>query len=125
MKETGYWTWFIISGLITFFILGLHMLIVHLDGMLGIFSHADGGAVVWENVIQRSRSQFFSIAYIILLGAALYHGFYGLRTILLELGIGKQAQQRLTKFLWLTGILLFLVGTYVSLAVRTMEAPIL
>ena len=36
----------------------------------------------------RATSVFFTVTYVLLLGAALYHGFYGLRNILLELNPG-------------------------------------
>ena len=50
MRETGYWLWFIISGFIVFVLLGLHMMVMHLDGLLGIFNPAGGAAIAWENV---------------------------------------------------------------------------
>ena len=93
MRETAYWIWFLIAGLVIFVLGGLHMAVVHLSGIVGIFNPAGAEAVAWENVAFRSHSAFFMTAYILLLAAVLYHGFYGLRTIVFELGIGKACQR--------------------------------
>ena len=124
MNKSGSWILFIISAVVILVLLGLHMMIVHLDGILGIFSPAGGSALAWENVIQRSQSNFFTVTYIILLAAALYHGFYGLRTIIFELGPRKQVEKVWTAFFWIAGIFLFIVGTSAAIAVRTVEAAL-
>ena len=33
MRETRYWTWHMLAGVVIFFLLGLHMLIMHLGGV--------------------------------------------------------------------------------------------
>lgn len=124
MNKSGSWILFIIAAVVILVLLGLHMVIVHLDGIFGIFSPAGGSALAWENVIQRSQSNFFTVTYIILLAAALYHGFYGLRTIIFELGPRKQVEKAWTTFFWIVGIFLFIVGTSAAIAVRTVEAAL-
>ncbi|HPD61599.1 MAG TPA: hypothetical protein PKV48_07575 [Thermodesulfobacteriota bacterium] len=121
MRETAYWTWFIIAGLVLFCLVGLHMMIMHLDGLLGIFNPTGTESVAWENVVLRSTSLFFTITYIIMLAAALYHGFYGLRTILFELGLNKTTQGFITVFFWVIGSGLFIFGTYAALAAKAMK----
>lgn len=121
-SEVEYWTWFIIAGIVVFILLGLHMMIIHMDGLLGIFNPAGGSALDWKNVIHRSHSVFFTITYVILLGAALYHGFYGLRTILFELGCKKGIQSLITIAVWVIGIALFCVGLYANIAIHTVKA---
>lgn len=121
MRETVYWTWFIIAGIALICLLGLHMIIMHLDGLLGIFNPAGTNSVDWKNVIFRSKTIFFTVTYIIMLGAALYHGFYGLRTILIELGFGDKINRLVTMALWLLGIFLFIIGTCSNIAVKIME----
>ncbi len=37
---------------------------------------------------------FFTVSYMVLLGAALFHGLYGLRNILFELGPGAGREER-------------------------------
>jgi len=121
MRETAYWTWFIIAGIVLFFLLGLHMMIMHLDGLLGIFNPAGTVSVEWKNVVFRNKSLFFTITYIIMLAAALYHGFYGFRTILFELGLKKATQRLITVFFWIVGIGLFVFGAYAALAAKAMK----
>ena len=58
------------------------------------------------------------MTYIVLLGAVLYHGFYGLRTILMELGLQKTTQRKLTASLWVIGIILFVIGTLAAAAAK-------
>ncbi|HOG16407.1 MAG: Succinate dehydrogenase/Fumarate reductase transmembrane subunit [Syntrophaceae bacterium PtaU1.Bin231] len=124
MRETAYWIWFVIAGLVIFVLGGLHMAVVHLSGIVGIFNPAGAEAVAWENVAFRSHSTFFMIAYILLLAAVLYHGFYGLRTIVFELGIGKACQRSLTVALWIVGVVLFIVGAYAAIAAKTLGAAL-
>jgi succinate dehydrogenase hydrophobic anchor subunit len=121
MRETNSWTWFIIAGIVIFVLGGLHMMTVHMNAILGgIFNPAPGHAVAWENVSWRGKNLFFTVTYIFLLAAVLYHGFYGLRTIVFELGPSRGAQRFITKFLWCVGIVLFVIGTYVAIAARSL-----
>ena len=121
MKETAYWIWFIIAGIVLFCLVGLHMMIMHLNGLVGIFNPAGTVSTAWENVMFRNQSLFFTVTYIMMLAAALYHGLYGLRTILLELGLRKAAQHLVTVFFWIVGIGLFIFGTYAALAAKAMK----
>jgi succinate dehydrogenase hydrophobic anchor subunit len=118
MRETSGWIWFIIAGIVIFILGGLHMMTVHLNAILGIFNPASGDAVDWENVSWRGRNLFFTVTYIFLLAAVLYHGFFGLRTILFELGPARGRQRFITRFLWCAGIVLFVIGTYAAIAAR-------
>jgi succinate dehydrogenase/fumarate reductase cytochrome b subunit len=125
MNKSGPWILFIVAAVVVFVFLGLHMMIVHLDTLLGgMFSSGPGKALAWDSVIARSQSNFFTVTYIILLAAALYHGFYGLRTIIFEFGARKEAEGYWTTFLWIVGIVLFIVGTVAAIAVRTVETAL-
>ena len=110
IRETTKWTWHVVAGLVILVFGGLHMLITHLDDVLGWFNPADGSAVLWENVIHRGQFAFFNVTYVILLAAALYHGFYGLKTILFELNPSQGTQRAITGLLWTVGIVLFGIG---------------
>lgn len=127
MRETvvvrgpGYWTWFIIAAVYILIFLGLHMMVMHWDQLLGIFNPAGGEAVAWKNVIYRGQSLFFTITYVILLGAALYHSFYGFRTMVFELGIRKGPQVFWTALLWVVGIILFIIGTSATIVTQTLK----
>jgi succinate dehydrogenase hydrophobic anchor subunit len=58
------------------------------------------------------------VSYIVLLGAALFHGLYGLRNILFELGPGPGIKRALTALLLLMGVGLFGYGAWAAWAVR-------
>jgi succinate dehydrogenase/fumarate reductase cytochrome b subunit len=120
MRETAGWIWFFIAGIVIFILGGLHMTTVHLNAIFGIFNPAAGDAVAWENVSWRSGNFFFIVTYIFLLAAVLYHGFYGLRTIIFELGPSRRGQRLITNFLWCAGIVLFVVGTYAAIVARSL-----
>src|SRR5664280_3177865 len=88
MRDRTLWTLHIGAGAVILVFLGLHMAIMHLDATLGIFSTAGAKPVDWASVVLRMKSLFFAVTYVVLVGAALYHGLYGLRNILLELNPG-------------------------------------
>mgnify|MGYP001823660378 CR=1 FL=1 len=114
MRDQKLWTWHLMAGLVILVLLGLHMGIMHLDALLGIFNPADGHAIDWENVSARARSLGFAVSYILLLGAALFHGFYGLRNILFELGLEPAARRLASRSLLVLGIILFIFGTWAA-----------
>ena len=117
MKDQGMWTWHIGAGVVILVFLGLHMAIMHLDNALGlIFSPAGGHPIDWANVVARAQSSFFSVTYVVLLGAALFHGFYGTRNILFELGPSQSVKTAVNWLFLLAGIVLFVVGTWAAWA---------
>ena len=121
MRETASWTWFFIAGIVMFILLGLHMIVMHLPGVMLVFNPEGPDPVLWNNVVARSRNAFFTLTYIILLAAALYHGFYGLRTIISEFGMTREAIKAMDKVLWIVGIVLFVIGTYAAIAARALK----
>lgn len=117
MKDQGMWTWHIGTGVVILVFLGLHMAIMHLDAALGlIFSPAGGHPIDWGNVVARAQSSFFTVTYVVLLGAALFHGFYGTRNIIFELGPPQGVKTAVNWLFVLTGIVLFVVGTWAAWA---------
>ena len=115
MRDRSLWTWHIVAGLVILVFLGLHMAIMHLDETLGIFNPAGVHPVDWASVVLRMKSMFFAVTYVVLLGAALYHGLYGLRNILLELRPATGLVATLNVVLVLGGLALFVFGAYVAL----------
>ncbi|MBN1336560.1 MAG: hypothetical protein JXB39_11435 [Deltaproteobacteria bacterium] len=111
MKETRNWTWHIVAGAFIFVFLGLHMIVMHLDDVVGLFT-SGVGATDWESVLGRSRMSFFAVTYVLLLGAALYHGLFGLRSILFESNVGRAWQKAINVLFWLGGLCLFAVGVF-------------
>ena len=54
-------------------------------------------------MVARARMGFFTVSYIVLLGAALFHGLYGLRNILFELGPARGVKSALNVALTVGG----------------------
>lgn len=118
MRETKYWTWHMTAGVVILFLLGLHMLIMHLGGIVPLFAPHGGEAVSRENSLFRDGRLFFTVTYILLLGVALYHGLYGLRTILFELTLKPATEKAITFVLLVAGLGLFGLGTWAAITVH-------
>ncbi len=114
MRDQKLWTWHLAAGAIILFLLGLHMAIMHLDALLGIFNPAGGHPIDWANVVARGQSMAFTLTYVLLLGAALFHGLYGLRNILFELDPAPPLKKALSWVLILVGVGLFIFGTWAA-----------
>lgn len=114
MRDQKLWTWHLAAGVIILFLLGLHMAIMHLDALLGIFNPAGGHPIDWANVVARGQSLAFTVIYILLLGTALFHGLYGLRNILFELDPAPPLKKALSWVLILVGVGLFIFGTWAA-----------
>ncbi len=117
MNGTKYWTWHMTAGVVILFLLGLHMCIMHI-GITGtafsINPHEE--AIAKVNSLFRDGQLFFTITYILLLGVALYHGLYGLRTILFELTLQPAVEKFITVVLLVVGIGLFGLGAWAAVA---------
>jgi len=123
MRETKYWTWHMTAGVVILFLLGLHMCIMHLGGITHLFAPKGGEAISRENSVYRDGRLFITVTYILLLGVALYHGLYGLRTILFELTLKPGVEKAVTFFLVLIGLGLFSLGTWAALAAHANALP--
>ena len=113
MRDRTLWTWHIGAGVVILVLLGLHMAIMHLAQTLGI---SGAEPTEWESVAARAGSLFFTVTYVLLLGAALYHGFYGFRNILLELNPGPGIRRVINVGLTVVGLGLFAFGSWAALA---------
>ncbi len=120
MKDSKLWTLHLFAGIVIIFLLGLHMLIMHLDDIIGILNPAGGSAIEWKNVYERAKMVSFVFIYIILLGAALYHGFYGLNKIIGETNIKDKLRSFVGYLILIVGILLFIIGAYGAIASNIM-----
>jgi succinate dehydrogenase / fumarate reductase membrane anchor subunit len=118
MSETKYWTWHMASGVVILFLLGLHMLIMHVGGITHLYVPYGGEAVSKVNSLARDGKLFFTVTYVLLLAVALYHGLYGLRTILFELTLKPAMEKAITVVLLVMGIGLFGLGTWAAIAVH-------
>jgi succinate dehydrogenase hydrophobic anchor subunit len=117
MRDQHLWTWHMGAAAVILILLGLHMTVMHLESVIRIFNPAEGQLPVdWANVVERSKSAFFMVTYIVLLGAALYHGLYGLRNIIEELNPARSLRTAVNTVLLIGGIGLFAVGTWAAWA---------
>lgn len=116
MRDQRLWTWHIGAGAVILVLLGLHMTIMHLDAIVRVFNPQPGEPIEWANVVARGKSAFFLVTYILLLGVALFHGFYGLRNILFELNPGASTKKALNGILVVAGVALFAIGTWAAWA---------
>jgi len=124
MRDAKLWTWHVLAGVVILVFLGLHMAIMHMDAILGIFNPAGGHPVDWGNVVERGKSVFFTVTYVILLGAALFHGLYGLRNILLELNPPDWLGKAIGIVLLLVGLGFFALGAWAAVAAHTLATSL-
>ena len=116
MRDQRLWTWHVAAGVVILVFLGLHMATMHLDAVLGVFNRPGTEAVDWTNVAARASRAFYLVTYVVLLGAALFHGLYGLRNVLLELDPGAGVKRALSVVLVVVGAGLFGLGTWAAWA---------
>jgi len=115
MRESRLWFWHILSAIV------MHMGTMHLGAILTSIGIGSRDPVQSAEVFHRSQQLVYMITYILLLGAALFHGLYGLRSMLFELSLSKGMEKAIGSVCALAGIVLFIYGTYV--AVRVFQMP--
>jgi len=120
-RERSLWTWHLAAGAVIAVLLGTHMTVMHLDQLVGAFNPHGGHPVDWANVVARGKEAGFTASYLLLLGAALFHGLYGLRGILLELDPPAGARRALSAVLLLGGLGLFIYGAWAAIAFRASQ----
>jgi succinate dehydrogenase hydrophobic anchor subunit len=120
MRETKYWTWHMAAGVVLLLLLGLHMVIMHLGQVAHWFAPYGEEAVSLKNSLFRDGNLFFTTTYVLLLGVALYHGLFGLRTMLFELTLKPQVEKAITTGLLVLGLGLFGLGTWAAVTVHGM-----
>jgi succinate dehydrogenase / fumarate reductase membrane anchor subunit len=141
MRDQKLWAWHLIAGAVILVFLGVHMMTMHMEGVIKIQSlnpasveHDDKDQVPqakegkadeaeihpidWANVRARGVRTLYMVSYIVLLGAALFHGLYGLRNILFELNPAVWLRKTLSALLLLLGFGLFIYGTWAAVVAR-------
>lgn len=116
MRESKLWFWHLIAGAVILILLAVHMAIMHLDAILGFLGIGYDKPDTFTSVAERAQQSLFMITYVLLLGAALYHGFYGTRTILFELSLSKSLERLINVVFVLAGVGLFVFGSYAAIA---------
>lgn len=120
MNQTRYWTWHMFAGVAIFVLLGLHMATMHLGGSTGLFvADKTLESVAPQNSQARDAQLSMTVAYILLLGIALFHGLYGLRTILFELTLKPATEKAISALLLIAGLCFFGLGTWAAIVAHS------
>jgi succinate dehydrogenase/fumarate reductase cytochrome b subunit len=116
MNQTRYWSWHMAAGVAIFVLLGLHMATMHMGGLTGLFV-ADRSLESAAEPNSQARDALLSmtVMYVLLLGIALFHGLYGLRTILFELTLKPATERAISVVLFIAGLGLFAFGTWAAI----------
>jgi|WetSurMetagenome_2_1015567.scaffolds.fasta_scaffold1085336_2 succinate dehydrogenase hydrophobic anchor subunit len=114
MRESKLWFWHILSAIVILILLGVHMGTMHLGAILGSIGIGSPDPVRSDEVFHRSQQLLYMVTYIILLGTALFHGLYGLRSMLFELSLPKGLEKAIGSVCAVAGVVLFVYGSYVA-----------
>ena len=120
MRESKLWFWHILTAVIILVLLGVHMCTMHLGAFLSSVGLGSSDPVKAEQVFHRSQQMIYMITYILLLGTALFHGLYGLRSMLLELSFSRALEKTIGGVCAVAGIALFIYGSWVAVLVFQM-----
>ncbi len=105
-----------LAGVMIAILLGTHMVVLHLDSILGLFGVDVTGPTSWESMIGRASQVIWAALYIALLAFVLYHALYGLRGIILEVTTSARTERVVTWSCIVIGIIAFIWGSYVPVA---------
>jgi succinate dehydrogenase / fumarate reductase, membrane anchor subunit len=111
------------TGIVIAVLLGLHMVIMHLDAILGLFGVRISDATAFTSMIERSRQGLWAAIYVLLLVFALYHALNGLRNVVLELTSSRKGERITTGVVIFIGVVFLIVGVYTPIALLSSNAP--
>ena len=121
MRESKLWFWHILSAIVILVLLGVHMGTMHLSAILNSIGVGSGDPIKAAEVFHRSQQAIYMVTYILLLGAALFHGLYGLRSMLFELSLSKAMEKAIGGVCAVAGIVLFVYGSYAAIVIFRMK----
>jgi succinate dehydrogenase / fumarate reductase membrane anchor subunit len=93
-----------VTGIGLFFLVGLHLLLMHLAG---------GDPESWSSVAQRAASAGWLAIYILILIFGIYHGLHGVRGLILEFSLPDRAVKVLNWSIVFVGIAVFGYAVYI------------
>ena len=112
MRETRLWLLFLGTGLLMLVLLGAHFALMHYSPL---FTGQSVEAVrSFEVMLERGRQTAQLVVYLLFLAAALYHGLYGLRGVILELPLARSSGRLVSGALVVFGVLFLAYGSYVT-----------
>jgi succinate dehydrogenase hydrophobic anchor subunit len=89
---------------------------MHLNDILEFFGVGTPDPTTWEPMISRANQSIWVALYIALLAVGIYHALYGLRGIIVELAPSARTTRIVTFAIIASGIIFFIGGTYVPIA---------
>ena len=105
-----------ITGVLIAILLGVHVVVQHLDAVLGFFGVDVAEATSWESMTDRASQGIWVFIYIALLVFGLYHALNGLRNILLEVTTSTGTMRVINWVLILLGVVFLVLGIYAPIA---------
>jgi succinate dehydrogenase hydrophobic anchor subunit len=113
----------LITGILIAILLGIHMVNMHLDAILGFFGVQTLFGVdiardptTFTLMTARAQKAVFAGIYIALLVFTLYHALYGVRNIIMELSPSPAVQRVVTGIIIIVGIIFLGLGVYAPIA---------
>jgi len=119
MRKTHLRLLHLITGALIAVLLGIHMVILHLDTILGFFGVDATEPTSWGAMMGRASQGIWVGLYIALLAFVLYHALNGLRGIILEVTPSPRTERIVTRVIIAFGIIAFIWGAYVPVALWT------
>ncbi len=103
-NETSAWILQAATGFLLVILLGLHILANHFS---------KGGLLSYDQVVRHLSNPLILLLEVAFLGTVVFHALAGVRAILLDTGIPRDADEKLVKILAVVGVLMFLYGVWI------------
>jgi succinate dehydrogenase hydrophobic anchor subunit len=115
MSRARWYLLHLVSGVVIAALLGIHMVVQHLDTILRFLGVESLEPTSWLAVMSRSSSALWVGLYIVLLAFVLYHALYGLKGIILEVTASAKAGRIMNVAFVILGVVVFAWGSYVPI----------
>ena len=103
----------LVTGVLIAVLLSIHLVIMHVDAILGFFGVDAIEPTSWGAMIDRASQGIWAGLYVALLAFVLCHALSGLRNIILELTPSVKTERIVTGVIIAFGIIAFIGGAYV------------
>ena len=105
-----------ITAVVIFLLLAAHLVLMHMEGTLGLFGVMVGDPTEWGSVAERASSVGWAAFYIVFLAVALFHALYGLRGIIAEFSLSDVQVRVLNWALIAVGAAVFVYAVYIPIS---------
>jgi succinate dehydrogenase hydrophobic anchor subunit len=112
MRESRLWLLSLAATGLIVILLGAHFALMHYSPVF--YGDSVEATRSFEAMLARGRDALQMVLYVLFLAAALYHGLFGLRGVLLELPAARGRALVVNWGLAAVGLLFFAYGTYVT-----------